>query len=118
MGSTLDERAVAIELDYASLRKDGKDDADLFELHLNQAMVNAVGQAAAANVTTEVLTVDGKDLCRVHVRPSKFPVEATITVVKKGQHQKVTQLFGRFGNGTKAITDPDEADKFKLQIWG
>ena len=107
-----------LELDYASLRKPGKDDRDLFELHVQQAVINAVGQAAAANVTTEMLTVDGKDLCRVHVLPSNYPVEATVTYVTNGQHEKKIQLFGRFGNATKPITDPDEADKFKLQIWG
>jgi type I restriction enzyme, R subunit len=107
-----------LELDYATLRKPGKDDADLFLLHLNQAIANAVGQAGAANVTTEILTVDGRDLCRVHVRPSKFPVEAKVTYVKNGQHETRTQLFARFGNATKPITDPDEADRFKIQIWG
>jgi type I restriction enzyme, R subunit len=90
----------------------------VFLLHLNQAITNAVGQAAAANVTSEILTIDGHDLCRVHVRPSKFPVEATVTYLKNGQHEKKTQLFVRFGNATKPITDTDEAEKFKLQIWG
>jgi type I restriction enzyme, R subunit len=107
-----------LESDYATLRRAGKDDADVFLLHLNQAVTNAVGQAAAANVTSEILTIDGRDLCRVHVRPSKFPVEATVTHVKNGQHEKKTQMFARFGNATKPITDPDEADRFKLQIWG
>ena len=69
-------------------------------------------------VTTEILTVDGRDLCRVHVRPSKFPVEATVTVVKNAQHEKKTQRFGRFANGAKAITDADEIEKYQLQIWG
>ena len=113
-----DGRAHGLESDYASLRKSGKDDGDLFLLHLNQAISNAVGQAAAANVTTEILTVDGRDLCRVHVRPSKFPADATVTLVKKGQHEKVTHLYGRFNNQTRPITDPDEAEKFKLQIGG
>jgi hypothetical protein len=37
--------------------------------------------------------VDGRDdLCHVHVRPSKFPVEAT--VVKNGQHENVAHLYG------------------------
>ncbi|MEX1177033.1 MAG: type I restriction endonuclease [Nitriliruptor sp.] len=107
-----------LESDYASLRRDAKDDADVFLLHLNQAVANAVGQAAAANVTSEILTIDGRDLCRVHVRPSKFPVDATVTYVKNGQHEKKTQLFGRFGNATKPITDPNETEKYKLQIWG
>ena len=90
----------------------------MFLLHLNQAIANSVGQAAATNVTTEILTVDRHDLCRVHVRPSKFPVEATVTLVKKGQREKATHLYGRFNNQTRIITEADEAEKFKLQIWG
>lgn len=39
--------------DYLTLHKDGKDDRDLFELALMQAVQNAVGVAAAANVTPQ-----------------------------------------------------------------
>jgi hypothetical protein len=43
--------------------------------------------AATANVSQEILEVSGKDLCRVHVKPSIFPVEATVVEVdKNGQH--------------------------------
>jgi hypothetical protein len=38
--------------------------------------------------------------------------------ISDGYSETRTQLFGRFGNATKPITDPDEAEKFKLQIWG
>ena len=107
-----------LDLDYASLRTAGKDDADLWELHVNQAIINAVGEAGAANVTTEMLAVDGKDLCRVHVQPSKFPIDATVTYVKKGQHEKRTEFFFRFGNGSRAVKDPAEVEKLKQQVWG
>jgi hypothetical protein len=30
--------------DYSSLHKDGKDDRDLFLLHLNQLLINAMGR--------------------------------------------------------------------------
>lgn len=111
-------QVTGLEPDYASLRKVGKDDADLFLLHLTQAIKNAVGQAAAANVSAEILHVDGKDLCRVAVRPSKFPIDATVTIAKKGQFEKVTKFYGRFNNGTDSIDDPGEADKYKIQVWG
>ena len=118
IGVNDDGEVTGLEPDYASLRKDGKDDADLFQLHLTQAIINCVGEAAAANVSAEILTVGGKDLCRVNVTPSKFPVDATVTLAKKGQLIKAKKFYGRFNNGTRAIEDDAEADKYKIQIWG
>ena len=59
--------------DYASLHKDGKDDRDLFLLHLAQVLMDAMGETVASFVSTQLHTVDGKDLCRIHVPPSAFP---------------------------------------------
>ncbi len=71
------------------------------------------------NVSQEILEVSGKDLCRVHVKPSSFPVEAeVIEVDKNGQHVKKKLLYGRFGNGTRPITDPTERERYKAQVWG
>ena len=104
---------------YSTLRKPGKDDRDLFGLHLSQAIINSVGMAAAANVSHEILEVGGKDLCRVHVRPSKFPVEADVVEVdKNGQHVKKRLFYGRFGNATRPITDPAEREKYVAQVRG
>jgi type I restriction enzyme, R subunit len=64
---------------------DGKDDRDRFHLHLSQLLINAIGEAAASAVTCQLPGVDGADLCRVHVPPSPFPVEATVVVDKAGQ---------------------------------
>lgn len=114
-----DGSILGLESDYATLRKDGKNDRDLFLLHFQQTLINAVGMAAAANVSQEILSVDGKDLCRVHVKPSSFPVEATVVEVdKNGQHVKKTVFYGRFGNGTRAITELSERERYKVQVWG
>jgi type I restriction enzyme, R subunit len=119
IGVSDDGSVFGLDSDYATLRKGGKDDRDLFLLHLKQAMLNAVGMAAAANVGGEILSVGGKDLCRVHVKPSSFPVEAEVVEVdNKGQHVKKTVFYGRFGNGTRAITDPTERERYKAQVWG
>ena len=105
--------------DYTSLHKDGKDDADLFQLHLQQTLINAIGEAATCGLTIQRHTVEGNDLYRVHVPPSPFPVDAKVTLVNKtGQHQKKVQFYVRIGNGTRAITDPKELDKYVLQRWG
>jgi type I restriction enzyme R subunit len=119
IGVADDGSVFGLEGDYATLRKPGKDDRDLFGLHLNQALINAVGMAATANVGQEILEVGGKDLCRVHVKPSSFPVEAEVVEVdKNGQHVKKKLFYGRFGNGTRAISDPTERERYKVQVWG
>jgi len=119
IGVADDGSVFGLERDYATLRKPGKDDRDLFGLHLNQALINAVGMAAAANISQQILEVGGKDLCRVHVKPSSFPVDAEVVEVdKNGQHVKKTLFYGRFGNGTRAISDPVERERYKVQVWG
>lgn len=103
--------------DYASLRKDGKDDRDLFQLHLAGIIVESMGAAAAANVTTQIATINTNDLCRVHVRPSAVPVDATVTVDVKGQMQKKTAFYVRVGNGTRDLNDA-EKQKYIVGRWG
>ena len=75
--------------------------------------------AAAANVSQEILEVGGKDLCRVHVKPSSFPVKAEVVEVdNNGQHVKRRVFYGRFGTGTRAIADPTERERYQVQVWG
>jgi type I restriction enzyme, R subunit len=110
---------VGLEHDYAMLRRDGKDDADVFLLHLNQVIENAVGLAAAANVTTTVHRVDGHDLARVHVEPSGHPVEAEVTVEgPNGQQSKERLFYVRLNNGTRAAEDQKERERYIAQRWG
>ncbi|MGH2654939.1 MAG: AlbA family DNA-binding domain-containing protein, partial [Actinomycetota bacterium] len=115
-----DESAVVgLEADYATLRKAGKDDSDLFLLHLNQLVENAVGLAGATNVTTTIHQVDGHDLCRVHVEPSGHPVDADfVTVDDHGQFSKSQVFFVRLNNGTRAIRDERERERYIAQRWG
>jgi type I restriction enzyme, R subunit len=107
-----------LDSDYASLHKEGKDDRDRFGLHLSQLLINAVGEAAATNVTTQIHTVDGHDLCRVHVQPCGFPVDATIVVDKRGNLEKKKAFFVRIHNGTREITVPIEREKYIFGRWG
>ena len=64
------------------------------------------------------VVLDDKDLCRVHVKPSGFPVEATVTVVKDGQHSKKTAFYVRLNNKTHEFTEEDEKQKYIAQRWG
>lgn len=112
IGVADDGEIVGLEPDYATLGKRGKDDADLFQLHLGQIIENAVGIAAAANATTEVVSPNGDQICRVHVEPSGHPVTATVTVKgDKGQFAKEA-FFIRLNNGTREITDAQERENY------
>ncbi len=119
IGVADDGSVVGLEDDYASLRKEGKDDSDQFLLHLNQLVENAVGLAAAANVTTTIHHVDGHDVCRLHVDPSGHPVEAEVTVAdKSGQFGKKQLFFVRLNNATRAIEEDKERERYIAQRWG
>jgi type I restriction enzyme, R subunit len=118
IGVADDGSIVGLEHDYATLRKEGKVDADVFLLHLNQLVENAVGLAAVANVTTLIHHVDGHNICRVHVEPCGFPVQAEITGADaKGQFAKKTAFFVRLNNGTRAIEDEREIQRYVAQRW-
>ncbi|MGI8701615.1 MAG: RNA-binding domain-containing protein [Nocardioidaceae bacterium] len=107
-----------LDSDYASVRQPGKDDRDRFQLHLSQLLINAVGEAAAAAVSVQLHTVDGADLCRVHVRPSGFPVEATVVADKGGQRTKKVAFYVRIGNGTREMNDPVERARYVAGRFG
>lgn len=109
---------VGLDADYASLHKKGKEDRDLFQLHLTQVLENSVGLAATANVEPEILHIDGHDICRVHVIPSGHPVTAKITSVDTKGQQSVREAFlVRLNNATKEIADPKEIERYKAQRW-
>ncbi|MEX0754139.1 MAG: DEAD/DEAH box helicase family protein [Actinomycetota bacterium] len=119
IGVADDGGIAGLDHDYTTLRKQGKDDSDLFLLHLNQLLENAVGLAAASNVTTTVLRVDGHDLCRVHAEPSGHPVEAEVSMADRhGQFARKRLFYVRLNNGTRAIEDQVERERYIAQRWG
>ncbi|MDQ6783607.1 MAG: DEAD/DEAH box helicase family protein [Actinomycetota bacterium] len=118
VGVADDGTVAGLDADYASLAKAGKDDRDLFTLHLTNIIVASMGEAAAANVAVHLHTVGGHDLARIHVTPSGFPVDATVTVDKKGQMEKRTTFYVRLANGTREIADPGERQKYIAGRWG
>ena len=72
----------------------------------------------ASSVSVQVHTLDGADPCRVHVPPSRFPVEATVAVDKGGQVTRRTAFYVRIGNGTREITDLAERQRYVASRWG
>lgn len=69
-------------------------------------------------MTTQIHTVDGLDLVRVHVPPSSFPVEATVKVARGSEMVKKTAFYVRIGNGTREITSADEKQRYVSSRWG
>jgi type I restriction enzyme, R subunit len=116
IGVADDGTVVGVGSDYASLRAEGKDDRDRFQLHLTNIASASMGDAAVTNVSVQVHTVDGRDLYRVHVRPFAVPVDARVTVQRNGQLLKETAFYVRIGNSTKKLDDAEKA-KYILNRW-
>ena len=120
IGVTDSGEATGLATDFASLHKDGKDDADSFLLHLNQLMTTSLGAAAVTNVYTEIVEWAGQSVCRVHVKPSGFPVDATVKLPNKsGQYETKTVMYVRLNNATHEFKSDDDAEKQKFitQRW-
>ena len=117
IGVTNDGTPGGLAGDYDSLRKPGKDDRDEFQLHLVNIIGASMGGALAANVATYIHTIDGNDVCRVHVYASAVPVDAKVTVEgKTGQLVKKTAFYVRTGPATREL-DTTEKAKYILSRW-
>ncbi len=70
-------------------------------------------------MSAQAHTVNGHDICRVHVKPCGFPADAKVTRVdKSGQHHKETRFYARINNGTHDFTrDTYEEQKYIAQRW-
>src|SRR5258708_23179702 len=108
LGVADDKSIVGLEKDFASIHREGKDDADWFQLHLGNLVQEAVGVAAATGVTSEVLRVDGHEICRVHTDPSAYPVRM------RGNGDT---FYVRRNNATVAIKDGAEVEKYVAGRW-
>lgn len=117
IGAADDGGVVGLDADYASLHKEGSGDRDRFLLHLTNIMVAALGEAATALTSVQLHSLGGRDVCRVHVRPSEAPVEATVTVERQGRLERVTAFFVRLGNATRAVEDPEERRRYVAGRW-
>jgi type I restriction enzyme R subunit len=118
IGVSDDGTVVGLADDFASLTKPGRDDVDRFKLHVVQLVQASMGDTAAANTSLHMHTVDGRNLCRVHVKPSKLPVHATVSGTKDGKSEKRSAFFVRLPNKTAEITDEDERQRYIAQRWG
>lgn len=95
--------------DYSSVHKPGKSDRDLLQLLLLNIVSASMGTAMATNISVQFHTVDGKDICRVHARPSPVPVDAEVTVEKHGTLVRKSAFFVRAGNSTRELNEAEKA---------
>ena len=116
LGVNDDGEVTGLASDYASLDKDGQDDRDALQQHLTQIAAASFGAAAATNISSLVHAINGKDVVRVHVRPSGHPVDARVTVAKKGQFEKKTVFYVRLNNGTAELNE-EEREKYISTRW-
>ncbi len=110
IGVADDGSLFGLEEDYATFSKRGqRGDHDLFGQHLQNVIAQRLGQAAATLAQWEFHRIDGKDLCRVHVEPSGFPVHE-----RKGDE---ATFWWRYPTGTVAIKDDTERERIISRRW-
>ncbi len=106
-----------LDAEYEALKKEGKDPRDRFIEHLAQLTMNAVGQGNMPLVVSDIVEIDGKEVCRVQVKGSKLPVEAEVLFAdKSGKQIKDTCFFGRTNGRTIKISD-DQREVYEKQVW-
>lgn len=108
VGVADDGSPVGLENDFASLHKEDRQDEDRFLLHIKEALINAVKEAASTRVSYRLDELGGRTICRVHVRPSEFPVWCQIRKSTKGGEVKHDGFFIRIGPSTVDLADRDE----------
>ena len=101
---------LGLEADYATFSKRGeRGDRDLFGQHLQSILLARVGPTATASLDWEFHTIDNRDVCRVHVEPSDFPVYEA-----KGEE---AVFWWRYPTGTTAIKNDLERERIIARRW-
>jgi len=117
IGVTNDGTVHGLNSDFASLHKEGKEDTDRFTLHVNQAIVNFVGTAAAVFVSIQMHNIDGLYVARVHVRPCGHPVWAQVPAERHGQRITEECFYVRLNGQTQPFDDPEQIELFISGRW-
>ncbi len=100
---------VGLENDYKLTRKGNRDPHDSFENWLTDLFDNSIGKPALANISVTFEEVDGHDVCRVDVTPSRKPVYA------RGKQTK--DFFVRLNNGTRSLDVEEAFDYISSHEW-
>jgi hypothetical protein len=101
---------VGLRNDYKLTKKGNRDPRDSFENWLTDLFDYSLGKPALANVLVSFEDVDGHDICRVEVKPSRQPVY----VLNK---QSMDDFYVRFNNGTRLLTVRDAVSYIADHDW-
>lgn len=100
---------LGLENDYKLTKKGNRDPRDSFENWLTDLIDNAIGKPALANISVTFEEVDGRDVCRVDVTPSRRPVYARAKQTK--------DFFVRLNNGTRSLDGEEAFDYVSSHDW-
>jgi ActR/RegA family two-component response regulator len=98
-------QAVGLRQDYNTLRKQ---DRDGFENHLLSLLLHAYGKDVSPLISIDFHAVEGKDVCRVAVKPSPRAVFAP-------DANGVEHLYIRGGNSTRQLSTREAIEYCKLR---
>ena len=100
IGVNDDHEPVGLENDYKVTRKGTRDPRDSFENWLTDLFDHSIGKPALTNVSVSFEAVNGNDVCRIDVDPSRVPIYA------EGKQTK--DFYVRVNNSTRSF-DIEEA---------
>jgi ribosomal protein L31 len=98
-----------LENDYKLCRKGNRDPRDSFENWLTDLLDNSIGKPALASVSISFESVDGHDVCRVEVRPSRHPVYV--------RGKQTLDFYVRLNNGTRSFNIEEAVAYISTHSW-
>jgi ATP-dependent Lon protease len=101
--------AIGLRNDYKLTKKGNRDPRDSFENWLTDLFDNSIGRPALANMTITFEEVDGHDVCRIEVKPSRKPVYA--------QGKQTKDFYVRLNNGTRSLDIEDALNYIAAHNW-
>ncbi len=100
-----------LEDDYATFSKHGeRGDQDLWGQHLQNLILNRLGDAVMPLVAWQFHTINGDHLTRISIDPSGFPV-----LERKGEEEI---FWLRTPTSTVSVNVPEERDRIIASRWG
>ncbi len=91
--------AVGLENDYKFFKSREHDARDSYQNWLMDLFENAMGKPSLANISIDFEEVDGKDVCRIDVKPSSRPVFVL--------NKDATDLYVRVNASTRLFNTAD-----------
>ncbi len=87
-----------------------KPDVDRYQLWLADLLQTTIGKPAAASIDVMFPLLDGRQVCRVCVRPSVLPV-----FVNEPGRPPTADFYARIGNSTRQLTAAELLDYQKTR---